>query len=85
MVCQQPLANVIIDHFLRQDTARTHCTDKKELQNQLKIVRCILELKGFSKKANFFFLKKKIDLKNLQIFFNSCYSPDTHGFPQKYH
>ena len=30
-------------------TARTHCTDKKELQNQLKIVRCILELKGFSK------------------------------------
>ena len=30
-------------------TARTHCTDKKELQNQLKIVRGILELKGFSK------------------------------------
>ena len=30
-------------------TARTHCTNKKELQNQLKIVRCILELKGFSK------------------------------------
>ena len=30
-------------------TARTHCTNKKELKNQLKVIRCILNLKGFSK------------------------------------